>query len=63
MEKKDRLDLALPAAILALGQMLPSPREWSARRGAGSPFRRHGTTEGRLSGRLLCLERRQHGVL
>lgn len=37
MEKKDRLDLALPAAILALGQMLPSPRDWSARRGAGSP--------------------------
>lgn len=34
MAKAEKLELALPVAILALGQMLASPREWGARRGA-----------------------------
>ena len=37
MAKNDQLDLALPAAILALGGMLPSPRDWGARHGGGAP--------------------------
>jgi ATP-dependent Clp protease ATP-binding subunit ClpX len=36
MAQREQLELTLPAAILALGQMLPSPREWGARRGAAA---------------------------